>query len=268
MSGFSTEWLALREPLDRRARNTRVLDAVAAAFHGRQTLSIVDLGSGTGSTVRALGAGLPGAQAWKLIDNDPVLLAEAFAMERPASVTVETQQFDLNGDVGALFDTGADLVTSSALIDLVSEPWLANLAAAAVARSLPVYIALTYDGRITFNSLDPVDAPVVSAVNAHQRRDKGFGPALGPRAAESAARIFRALGYSIVQGESNWVASAGDAEFQIELLAGWRHAAADIGELSRDTLDGWFARRSAAVRAGALNLTVGHVDFFAQPRKR
>lgn len=268
MSGFSAEWLALREPLDLRARNAEVLDAVAAAFRGKQALSIVDLGSGTGSTVRALSARLPKSQAWKLVDDDPVLLTEAFAFARPADVAVETQQFDLNGDVGPLFDGGIDLVTASALLDLVSEPWLANLAAAAAARSLPVYMALTYDGRATFSSVDPGDAPIVSAVNAHQRGNKGFGPALGPRAAESAVRIFRALGYSIVQGESDWVATAADAKFQIELLAGWLHAAEEMGDLSRDILDGWFSRRRTAAEAGKLTLSVGHVDFFAQPRKR
>ena len=104
MSGFSSEWLALREPLDLRARNRDVLDAVAAAFRGRQALSIVDLGSGTGSTVRALSARLPTSQAWRLVDNDSILLAEAFAMARPDSVAVETQQFDLNDDVGPLLD--------------------------------------------------------------------------------------------------------------------------------------------------------------------
>jgi hypothetical protein len=268
MSGFSAEWLALREPLDLRARNAGVLDAVAAAFQGRHALSIVDLGSGTGSTVRALSARLPKAQAWRLVDNDPVLLSDAFAFERPADVAVETQQFDLNGDVGPLFDGGVDLVTASALLDLVSEPWLANLAAAAAARSLPVYMALSYDGRATFSSADPLDAPVVAAVNTHQRGNKGFGPALGPRAAAAATTIFPALGYSIMQGESDWVATAGDAESQIELLRGWLHAAGETGELSRDALDGWFARRSRAVAAGELTLTVGHVDFFAQPRKR
>ena len=138
-----------------------------------------------------------------------MLLAEAFAAARPAAAAVETQQFDLNGDLGPLFDDGAELVTASALIDLVSEPWLANFAAAAAARSLPVYIALTYDGRAGFSSVDPVDAAVISAVNAHQRGNKGFGPALGPRAAEAAKRIFRTLGYSIVQGQSDWVAERG-----------------------------------------------------------
>jgi SAM-dependent methyltransferase len=268
MSGFSAEWLALREPLDLRARNAQVLDAVAAAFKDKNVLSIVDLGCGTGSTVRALGARLPKTQSWKLVDNDPVLLAEAFAAARPAATTIETQQFDLNGDIGLLFDEGADLVTTSALLDLVSEPWLANFAAAAAARSLPVYAALSYDGRASFSAFDPIDAPVISAVNAHQRRNKGFGPALGPYAAASAERIFRALGYSIVQGQSDWVAELADTKFQTELLAGWLHAAGEMGDLPRETLDSWFARRCDAVVAGKLTLTVGHVDFFAQPRKR
>lgn len=268
MSGFSAEWLALREPLDVRARNRDVLDAVAAAFRGRPALSIVDLGSGTGSTVRSLGARLPKPQSWKLVDNDPVLLAEAFVRARPAEITIETEQFDLNGDLGALFDQGAGLVTASALIDLVSEPWLANFAAAAAARSLPVYVALTYDGRAMFSTPDPIDASIISAVNAHQLRDKGFGPALGPRAAASAERIFRALGYSVAKGESDWLAGADDGKFQIELLAGWLQAAEEMGDPPRDVLDGWFSRRCEAVAAGALTLTVGHVDFFAQPRKR
>jgi SAM-dependent methyltransferase len=268
MSGFSAEWLALREPLDMRARNRDVLDAVAGAFRNRAALSIVDLGSGTGSTVRALRAHLPKSQSWKLVDNDPVLLAEAFAEARAEGTTIETQQFDLNDDVGPLLDAGADLVTASALIDLVSEPWLANLAAAAAARSLPVYIALSYDGRVTFNVSDPVDAQVVAAVNAHQRRNKGFGPALGPRAAASAERIFRALGYAIVRGVSDWAADAADRKFQLELLEGWRQAAEEVGEPPRDALDGWLKRRRVAAEAGELGLNVGHVDFFAQPAKR
>jgi SAM-dependent methyltransferase len=267
MSGLA-EWLALREPLDMRARNGAVLDAVAAACKHKPALSIVDLGSGTGSTVRALTARLPTPQRWKLVDKDPVLLAKAFATARPRGVTIGTQEFDLNGDLGPLFDDRVDLITASALIDLVSEPWLANLAAAAAARSLPVYIAFTYDGRIKFSRFDPADASIVSAFNAHQRTNKGFGPALGPRAAASAERIFRALGYSFVSGYSDWLAEPADVEFQLALLADLRQVAGEMGAHSPEALEGWFAHHCQAVKTGELTLSVGHVDFFAQPRKQ
>jgi hypothetical protein len=264
---FSAEWLALREPFDMHARNSAVLDAVAVAFQGEQSLSVVDLGSGRGSTVRALSGRLPKPQHWALVDNDPVLLAEAFAATQSHGVTIETRQCDLNDDVGALFD-GALLVTASALLDLVSEPWLANLAAAAAARALPVYAALTYDGRAKFSTVDPLDAQVIAAVNAHQLRNKGFGPALGPRAAGAAERIFRALGYTFMQGRSDWTATTSDVKFQRELLAGWRQAAEETGELPRESLDGWLKRRCEAIEAGMSTLDVGHVDFFAQPARR
>lgn len=268
MSGFSADWLALREPLDNSARNREVLEAVSAAFAGRASLSVVDLGSGAGSTVRALRAHLPTPQRWTLVDNDPVLLAEAYAMERPADVTVETVQFDLGDDIAPLFDDATDLVTASALIDLVSEPWLANCAAAAAARRLPVYMALSYDGRAALEPADLLDEDVIAAVNTHQRGNKGFGPALGPRAAAFAIRIFQTFGYAVVQGPSDWVATPADATFQKELLNGWAQAAREIGSLPNDTLDGWSARRGAAIAAGRLSLRVGHVDFFASPRTR
>ena len=43
---FSPEWLALREPADHAARSRALLAKVGAAFTGRTTLHIVDLGCG------------------------------------------------------------------------------------------------------------------------------------------------------------------------------------------------------------------------------
>jgi hypothetical protein len=80
MSGFSAEWLALREVYDLRARNPAILDAVTAALEPLSSVRVVDLASGTGSTVRALSPLLPARQNWKLIDNDLGLLARAKAM--------------------------------------------------------------------------------------------------------------------------------------------------------------------------------------------
>ena len=74
MSGFSAEWLALRESHDLRARNPIVLDAVAARFKSHDAISVVDLACGAGSTVRALSSHLPARQHWDLVDNDQRLL--------------------------------------------------------------------------------------------------------------------------------------------------------------------------------------------------
>ena len=127
MSGFSADWLALREPYDLRARNSAVLDAVIAALKGHPSIRIVDLACGTGSTLRALSPHLAGQQNWRLVDNDLGLLARAIATARPAGVTVTAMPLDLNRDLEAVLDGPVDLITTSALLDLVSEPWLERL---------------------------------------------------------------------------------------------------------------------------------------------
>ena len=60
---FSADWLTLREPYDRAARNADVLEAVARHFAGDSSIAIVDLACGTGSTLRTVGPRLPSRQA-------------------------------------------------------------------------------------------------------------------------------------------------------------------------------------------------------------
>ena len=265
MSGFSADWLTLREPYDLRARNPVVLDAVAASFKPHPSLRIVDLASGTGSTLRALSPRLPARQNWKLIDNDLGLLKRATATPLASDVAVTTIQLDLNRDLEAALDGAIDLVTISALLDLVSEGWLDRLAVAVAARAIPLYAALSYDGRSGFTPPDPFDAAIAAAVNAHQRIDKGFGPALGPAAAAFAIARFEALGYSVVHGASDWVMGPDDRDVQTEILVGWASAAHDMDGLSPADATAWLTRRRAAIAAGCSSLFVGHVDFFATP---
>jgi hypothetical protein len=265
MSGFSADWLTLREPYDLVARNPTVLDAVAAALEPLSSVRVVDLACGTGSTLRALGPHLPARQNWKLIDNDLGLLARAKAMRLPAGIAATAIPLDLNRDLEAALDGPVDLVATSALLDLVSGAWLDRLAIEIAARSIPLYASLSYDGRIAFTPSDPLDAAVVAAVNAHQRTDKGFGPALGPAAAAFAIARFEALGYSVVQGASDWAMGPDDLDIQAELLAGWASAAHDIGALSPADTTAWLTRRCDAVAAGCSSLHVGHIDFFSTP---
>jgi hypothetical protein len=172
---------------------------------------------------------------------------------------------DLQRDLEVALDGPIDLVTTSALLDLVSGTWLDRLARALAARSAPFYAALSYDGRTGFTRPDPFDAAIAAGVNTHQRLDKGFGPALGPAAAAFIIARFKALGYSVVHGVSDWVMGPDDRDIQTEILTGWASAAHHTAALSLADATAWLSRRHAAVAAGHSSLFVGHVDFFAIP---
>ncbi len=209
MSGFSAGWLELREPYDARARNRDVLAAVAAAFAGRSAVSTVDLGCGTGATLRAVAPHLPARQ--------------------------------------------------------VSAEWLERFAVEVAAHRLPVYAALTYDGRAVLEPADAFDDAVIAAVNRHQRRDKGFGPALGPTAAVAAIARFERVRYAVVEGASDWVFAPHDHKIQKDVLAGWASAAREFGELPLGDIVAWLTRRSDLIAAGRSTMRIGHMDLFARP---
>jgi hypothetical protein len=232
MSGFSAEWLALREPYDRLARNADVQAAVVAALAGRASLGIVDLACGTGANVRALGPRLAARQNWRLVDNDLSLLAR---VPRPAS---------------------ADLAIAAVPVDLNRD---------LEAGRLPVYAALSYDGRVELAPAVAGDAGVIEAVNTHQRTDKGFGPALGPVAAQRAVERFERVGYAVMQGASDWVLGPRDRDIQIELLSGWAAAARQIDGLGLADIVQWLTRRRELVQSGQSSMRVGHRDLFASP---
>jgi hypothetical protein len=265
MSGFSADWLALREPYDAAAFSVAVRDAAIAAIAGLDPVSIVDLGTGTGSGLRALAPLIPARQTWRLVDNDLSLLARAADTERPTRVQVQAVPVDIAHDLEAALDGAVDLVTTTALLDLVSAPWVERLAVECAARRLPFYATLSYDGRIEFTPHDPGDAAIVAAFNAHQRTDKGFGPALGPKAAAEAIVHFTTVGYFVDRQPSDWVFGPKDREIQNALLAGFAGAARDIGAPHLDEIVGWLTRRRDLVAAGHSSMRVGHIDLFARP---
>ena len=262
---FSADWLALREPTVLRARNATVRAAALAGIAGLDPVAIVDLACGTGSGLRALAPLLPARQTWRLYDNDLSLLARAAANPRPERTQVTVHPLDLVHDLEAALDGAVDLVTTTALLDLVSADWLERLAVECAARRLPVYAALSYDGRITFDPVDPTDAAIVAAVNAHQRGDKGFGPALGPTAATAAIARFETVGYVVVHDAADWVFGRRDRDIQNDLLAGWASAAREFDAPMLDEIIAWLTRRRDLVAAGRSSIRVGHIDVFARP---
>ena len=153
------------------------------------------------------------------------------------------------------------LVTCSALLDLVGEAWLAELADRCRAAWAPVVFALSYDGRMLAEPTDTLDETALALFNRHQRGDKGFGSALGPAAIETAVGIFAAQGYALAGESSDWRLGRDAVELQAALLDGWLEAALEIAPERRIDLLAWHARRGEHLRERLATLTVGHRDL-------
>lgn len=253
--GFSADWLALREPADHAARDGALLSAAAQAAGAYPV--IVDLGCGTGSTIRAFAGHLAEPASWRLVDNDPGLLTHAATT---AGGRVTTHQIDLR-DIDALPLDGATLVTASALLDLCSRAWVEVLAERLAKRRLPFYTALNYDGFMHWTPTDPSDQAVTQAFNRHQRGDKGFGPALGPDAATVIAEVFTAAGYSVTEAETPWRIGPDQSPLQRELVQGIAQAALNAKEAAALF---WGTTRIAAAETALCR--IGHRDLLAMPK--
>jgi len=158
----------------------------------------------------------------------------------------------------------SDLVTASALLDLVSSSWIDALARHCRAVDASALFALTYNGESRCDPFEREDDWVRELMNRHQRQnDKGFGRAAGPDATSEAARAFAAAGYTVRRARSDWQISPDDRELQRQLIDGWTDAAIEMAPDRAAAIRDWRARRVAHVDAGRSRIVVGHEDLIA-----
>ena len=96
MSGFSPEWLELREAADHRARDGLLAMALADRLQKRPSIQVVDLGCGTGSNIRATYAALGP-------DSDPDALLAAITAAVPGDIDRECWRAGLVTPDDAIF---------------------------------------------------------------------------------------------------------------------------------------------------------------------
>ena len=266
MSSFSIAWLDLREAADFAARDKN-LATQALNWLGQATdpitpdRIIVDLGAGTGSTLRALSKLGANNIVWRLVDLDGKLLDEALR-RHGKQYLIEDYQADLT-IVAELPLTGAHIVSASALFDLASANFIDALVARIDTRKTAVYAALNYDGTTTWTPAHPLDEKVLSAFNQDQERDKGFGPALGPACTAYLKQALEIKGYEVTLTPSPWQLGETHQEMVRELIDGIFNAVSDGYGLAESELQEWKNFRLAHVARGSC--TLGHWDLLALP---
>jgi SAM-dependent methyltransferase len=276
MSGFDASWLDLREPVDHRSRSEELANALTRHLGHRGSISVLDLGCGTGSNLRATAPLLGPVQDWTLVDHDPKLLEAAvtrLAAWAPGAeqrgrqlvlkkagkeIRVRFQRIDLARDLERTLEIEADLITASALFDLVSDDFIATIAAEVVRRKASFYTVLTYNGLQRWTPKHEADGALASAFRSHQVRDKGFGAAAGPIAPVLLAAAFDEAGYNVLEGDSAWRLEAGDEALVAELIKGFANAVTETSLVAETKVAAW-------LRVGRTGALVGHTDTLALP---
>lgn len=303
----SADWLALREPADALARSTRLLDDLPPLLrpkllgsvgvarstdratptnpsNNRSRLIVHDLGSGTGSQRRWLAPRLPWPQHWVEHDRDAALQTEPLAPSVPArrsegrsrdsddAVEVTRCTCDL-AELSADHLKHADLITASALLDVLTATTIDRLAEVAAALRVPTLLTLSVVGRVRLGPSDPLDQAVLAAFNEHQRRGTAAGRLLGPDAVAYATHVLRRRGATVRSASSPWSlgSSTGpqgnhDDRGRALLAAwftGWLDAALEQQpDLATRAAD-YRRRRRAEIDGRRLAVTVEHTDLLA-----
>ncbi|UQI41635.1 glycosyltransferase [Vreelandella venusta] len=285
-SQFSADWLSLRESVDASSRSQALVEALANWLsedkwraEASSPTTLADLGCGRGSNSQFLAPRLQHAQRWMLVDHDPALLNEAYSRTSQLNtgkgepLQVETHCVSLKQlDHPAL--TYCDVVTASALIDLVSQEWIDALAAQCAKHQQALLIALSITGEWYFTNaqqqpLNDLDDRWISELfNAHQRRDKGLGGALGGAAHSALAIAMAGHGYRVNEAETPWRLAAGEpAQYPLmgALIEGWASAASEQAPEAASRIALWRDQRLGQVANGEIGIWVGHRDLLALP---
>jgi SAM-dependent methyltransferase len=280
---FAPDWLRLREPFDRTARSVTLARRLADRLPKRPRL--VDLGAGTGSLFRFLAPIIGRGQDWILIDADAGLLDESFgrtaawarrqgfaATSPDDTLRVSTPhglwrmqavQRDLMSAATSGQPFEADAVLCSALLDLVSSAWLGRLFDTL---RVPFFASLTVDGRDAWQPHHPNDALMRAAFRRDQRRDKGFGPALGTAAPAVALNALAARGFATSSAPTDWHVPRSALRMQRALIQG----IADVARSARPSRDAaiadWQEARLRQALRARLAIRIGHRDILAMPQ--
>lgn len=277
---FDGDWLALREGFDAAARSLALGQALSAALPDDPRL--LDMGAGTGSLLRWLAPLIGRDQRWTLVDADPVLLGRAmrdiagWADARGMEVTGTSGTLSLASSPGRwqvvartadLADgapdlAGQDAVVCSALLDLVSAAWIRRFAAGL---RIPLLACLSVDGRDGMVPPLPLDLAVGTAFRRDQRRDKGFGRALGPTAPAVLQDTLQRHGFTVRSARSDWHIPRVATAMLLKLTGSFADVALSAPTACKAAVEGWERTRRRQIAARRLAIRVGHRDILALP---
>lgn len=279
------EWLELRIPYDAKGRNSIVEASCQQYLKKRQSLKIVDLGSGTGANCRYYLSKISQEQEWFLVEQNQELLEIAFdklivwAQENgyesqwQNSILVlknQVYKITIHRIVGSILDlenlidlNTFDLAVANAVFDLFSEKQFQTLLECLKKYHLPLLATFNYTGT-NFIPQTEDDSYFIKYYHQHMQRPQYFGRGMGPDCGSSMWEAMKRIGMNVLQGESPWEISSSDPVFLQLLLKFMEESIPEIIEEAtlQHKLNTWLLKKQQMIAQNKLSCNVTHQDFW------
>lgn len=288
-TGFETGWLNERFRFDNAARNPPVEQAFLQFLSAKQSITIVDIGSGTGANCLYFLEKSEHDQQWFLVEKDsrfaqPTIqklvefaersgydfqtLEDLFKIEtvtKKVSISLVKDDFFRLPELVDL--KKVDVVMAAAVFDLLSEDQFIALADNIFSNQIALLTTLNYTG-MSFQPELSLDKKYIALYESHMNRRQDFGKAMGKNAAVFIEKYFHKKGYPFIKGESIWQVSPADLKMHDYLFGFMENSISQMLSEADEihAFQQWLSDKRSLSQNQLLAIEVQHVDFFLSPR--
>ncbi len=282
---FDPSWLDERFAFDSAARNEVVEETLLSFTGKKEQLTIVDIGSGTGSNAVYFFDKFPYQQQWYFLELDPLLLRYslsrlgAIAAQRKMETDLDLNSLKVKGvtkkininticdsflEIDKLLDLkSVDVVTAGAVFDLLSVQQFEDFARLLHENGVALLSTLNYAG-MSFSDDDPLNNHYVDLYEQHMVRDQEYGHSLGKEVTNVMTDFYdkNKINYHI--GKSVWNIHE-QARKMHNFLFGFMEKA--MQDMIPDAFDfqqfeKWLTRKRELSKEEKLTIVVEHYDLF------
>lgn len=282
----SIHWHDERFKYDCEARNQKVEQACFHHFFGKKEMTIVDLGSGTGSNCLYFFEKFPSQQNWIFIEQEEKI--SRYALNR-LGIAADKKGYQVtHGDQSLLLEKEdrrihikyitasflnlvdlvdldqVDLVMASAVFDLISFSQFVQFGSVLLEKKLPLLTTLNY-AEMNFNSDAPSDVVFIEKYESFMNRPQEFGKAMGKKCPRILVDFFQKQEAQVEYGPSIWKLEGDAAQVMNHHLLNFMEAASHqmITESDdRVLFKDWITSKRDAADDGILHTYVQYYDLF------
>ena len=286
-NSFETNWLDKRYHYDNTARDKKVEDACLSYLENKPAVTILDIGSGTGSNCLYFLEKMPAVQNWIFVERDEYL--SKYALERIKKEVTElgyaveehAQKLILqkeNRQIGITYITDSfidldkkvdlskiDLVTAGAVFDLLSFKQFVNVASVILENEIALLATMNY-AEMNFFPEEASDVLFIEKYEKHMSRPQEFGKAMGKDCSRSMVKFFRKHQREIVYGASVWNLNGKEEETHRCLFQFMKSAITEMIEEEEhiQLFAKWLYLKKELAAEGKLKTSIQHYDIFVK----